>query len=771
MKGRDRMMELSSQDVIYNIDFKDIDLREDKLDLPEYKWEVYENIRTALEIEDEGYNVYLIDDFSKVKLKNLKEYIEEILKNRDKPKDICYVIKEDPEKPYPLYISNGKGHLFKKTIEEIQNFYFKSIYEFYNSSTNKKKEEIIENIQKKRSELINELMSNAHKQGFDLRSTTRGFTFIPITNGEIMTEKEYDALEPKSKEEILKKVNDLKIKSAEILDSLKNIETVEVEKIKKIMNEFLKEQSNRIKEKYRKEFYEDEEVVKFLDEMCEEIENDACHNYSMIYEDDEDKINEIIMRYDVNILVDNSKYDKPRVIFEEDPNVINLLGNIEYKNQNGTYVTDLSLIKGGSVLKANEGCLIIRANSLLSNPTAYYNLKKTIMSGKLNFNYNRGYAELISLSSLDPEPIKLKQKIIMIGDYETYDILFNYDEDFKKIFKIKAQYNPIVNIDHDTKFSLINNINRLCDGGRLKKLDEEAIKEVAKYLSRKAENRNKFYIDNDEIRRIITICSNKVEREGKEIITKDDIIKIIYKEDLIEKEIREYYEEKKILLSVKGKRIGQINGLSVVSTGYLSFGKPIRITCSCCKGEGEIIDVQKQSDLSGNIHSKAVNILKGYINEILGRYDKLPVNFHLSFEQIYGKIDGDSASVAELISMISALSNMPIKQNIAVTGSINQFGDVQAIGGVNEKIEGFFKVCKVVDSIEGKGALIPYSNKMDLILNDEVENAIKDGKFHIYTMNTVKDAINILMGDYDEVMNNVKKELKKYGKKGKTFSR
>lgn len=765
------MMELSSQDVIYNIDFKDIDLREDKLDLPEYKWEVYENIRTALEIEDEGYNVYLIDDFSKVKLKNLKEYIEEILKNRDKPKDICYVIKEDPEKPYPLYISNGKGHLFKKTIEEIQNFYFKSIYEFYNSSTNKKKEEIIENIQKKRSELINELMSNAHKQGFDLRSTTRGFTFIPITNGEIMTEKEYDALEPKSKEEILKKVNDLKIKSAEILDSLKNIETVEVEKIKKIMNEFLKEQSNRIKEKYRKEFYEDEEVVKFLDEMCEEIENDACHNYSMIYEDDEDKINEIIMRYDVNILVDNSKYDKPRVIFEEDPNVINLLGNIEYKNQNGTYVTDLSLIKGGSVLKANEGCLIIRANSLLSNPTAYYNLKKTIMSGKLNFNYNRGYAELISLSSLDPEPIKLKQKIIMIGDYETYDILFNYDEDFKKIFKIKAQYNPIVNIDHDTKFSLINNINRLCDGGRLKKLDEEAIKEVAKYLSRKAENRNKFYIDNDEIRRIITICSNKVEREGKEIITKDDIIKIIYKEDLIEKEIREYYEEKKILLSVKGKRIGQINGLSVVSTGYLSFGKPIRITCSCCKGEGEIIDVQKQSDLSGNIHSKAVNILKGYINEILGRYDKLPVNFHLSFEQIYGKIDGDSASVAELISMISALSNMPIKQNIAVTGSINQFGDVQAIGGVNEKIEGFFKVCKVVDSIEGKGALIPYSNKIDLILNDEVENAIKYGKFHIYTMNTVKDAINILMGDYDEVMNNVKKELKKYGKKGKTFSR
>lgn len=760
-------MELSSHDIVYNFDFKDIDLREDKFNLPEYKWEVYENIRTALEIEEEGYNVYLIDDFSKVKLKNLKDYIEEILKDRGRPKDICYVIKEDAEKPYPLYISNGKGYLLKTIIEEIQDTYFKTIYEFYNGSTNKEKEEIIEVIQKKRNELITELMDNAHNQGFDLRSTSKGFTFIPVTDGEIMTEKEYDALEPKRKEEILNKVNDLKIKSAEILDSLKNIEVVEVDKIKTIMINFFTEELRSLKERYKDEFSEDIEVINFLNEMCEEIETDICENYSMIYEDDEDKINEIIVRYDINILVDNSKYDSPQVIFEEDPNVINLLGSIEYKNQNGTYVTDLSLIKGGTLLRANEGCLVIRANSLLANPTAYYNLKKTIMSGKLNFNYNRGYAELISLSSLDPEPIKLKQKVIIIGDYETYDILYNYDEDFKKIFRIKAQYNPMVDINDNTKVFLINNINKLCSDKKLKSLDKEAIKEIAKFLSRKAENRNKLYIDSDEINKMLTISSNKVQRDGRDIITRNDIIEVIYKEDLLEKEIREYYGEEKILLDVKEKKVGQINGLSVVSTGYLSFGKPIRITCSCYKGEGEIIDVQKQSDLSGNIHSKAVNILKGYISELLGKYNKLPVNFHLSFEQIYGKIDGDSASVAELVTIISALSNMPINQNIAVTGSINQFGDVQPIGGVNEKIEGFFKVCKVIDRIDNKGVLIPHSNKNDLILNDEVEKAIKDGKFHIYTMKTVKDAVNTLMGNYDEVLDNVKKELKKYGKKEK----
>lgn len=760
------MMELSSHDIIYNFDFKDIDLREDKFNLPEYKWEVYENIKTALEIEEEGYNVYLIDDFSKVKLKNLKDYIEEILKDRGRPKDICYVIKEDAEKPYPLYISNGKGHLFKTIIEELQDTYFKTIYEFYNGSTNKEKEEIIEVIQKKRNELITELMDNAHNQGFDLRSTSKGFTFIPVTDGEIMTEKEYDALEPKRKEEILNKVNDLKMKSAEILDSLKNIEVVEVDKIKKLMSSFFEEELKALKEKCKEEFSEDIEATNFLNEMCEEIESDICENYSMIYEDDEDKINEIIMRYDINILVDNSKYDSPQVIFEEDPNVINLLGSIEYKNQNGTYVTDLSLIKGGTLLKANEGCLVIRANSLLANPTAYYNLKKTIMSGKLNFNYNRGYAELISLSSLDPEPIKLKQKVIIIGDYETYDILYNYDEDFKKIFRIKAQYNPMVDINDNTKISLLNNINKLCSDKKLKPLDKGAVKEIAKFLSRKAENRNKLYIDSDEINKMLTLSSSKVQREGRDVITRNDVIEVIYKEDLLEKEIREYYGEEKILLDVKEKKVGQINGLSVVSTGYLSFGKPIKITCSCYKGEGEIIDVQKQSDLSGNIHSKAVNILKGYISELLGKYNKLPVNFHLSFEQIYGKIDGDSASVAELVTIISALSNTPINQNIAVTGSINQFGDVQPIGGVNEKIEGFFKVCKVIDCIDNKGVLIPHSNRNDLILNNEVEKAIKDGKFHIYTMKTVKDAVNTLMGNYDDVLDNVKKELKKYTKKG-----
>lgn len=758
-------MELSSHDIIYNFEFENSNLRVERFSLPEYVEDVYDRIRTAIDIDEEGYNVYLIDDFSKAKLEDLKEYINEILKTRNKPKDICYVIKEDANIPYALYVANGKGNYLKETITELQEGYYKIIYNFYNGSICKEKEEIVEKIQEKRSDLVTNLMNNAHNCGFEIRSTNKGFTFIPVKDGEIMTEKEYDSLNSEQKEEILKNVSDLKDESTKILEALKDIELKETEKVKGVFSEYLSTETTSLKEKYKADFLDDEEIIQFLDEMCEEIEEDVVDIYSMTYEDDEEKINEIIVRYDINVLVDNSSLPCPQVIYEENPNVINLLGSIDYKNQNGTYVTDMSLIKSGSVLRANEGCLIIRANPLLTNPTAYHNLKKAIISGKVDFNYNKGYTELVSLSTLDPEPIKIKEKIIIIGDYETYDLLYNYDEDFKKIFKIKAQYNPVVSLNETTSAALVNNIMNICKKSNLKPIDKTAIKEVAKFLSRKAENKNKILIDNEEISKILMVSNNSVVRNKRDSITGKDIIEAVYKEDIIEKNIREYYEENKILLDVSNEKIGQVNGLSVIDAGYFSFGKPIRITCSCYKGEGEIIDVQKQSDLSGNIHSKAVNILKGLMSELFGKYSKLPVNFHLSFEQIYGKIEGDSASVAELIAMISSMSNVPIKQNIAVTGSINQFGEVQPIGGVNEKIEGFFKVCRGMDGIENKGVLIPDSNKSDLVLNEQVEEAIRDGKFHIYTMKNIKDAVEVLMGDYTDVNNSIKKELKKYGRK------
>ena len=305
----------------------------------------------------------------------------------------------------------------------------------------------------------------------------------------------------------------------------------------------------------------------------------------------------------------------------------------------------------------------------------------------------------------------------------------------------------------------------------INKVSDDAIKEIIKYLSRVAECRGKICIEDKNIDRLLILANNIVELDGREIISDKDIRDVAYEKSLIEDEILEMYEDSKIILTLSGEKVGAINGLAVLSSGYFTFGKPMRLTCVACKGEGKILDIQKESNMSGSIHEKSINILSGLLSNLIIPYEKLPVDFHLSFEQTYGQIDGDSASVAEILCILSSLSKVGIKQNIAVTGSINQFGEVQAIGGVNEKIEGFYKVCKLLDDTKDKGVLIPITNSEDLVLNKEVEEAIEKGEFHIYTMENLQDAIEVMMLDnktsYKDLFKIIEKEVEKYKGKSK----
>ncbi|KIE47156.1 hypothetical protein U732_1526 [Clostridium argentinense CDC 2741] len=759
---------LTPKEVIYNFELGGISSKKNKSMLPQYS-EAYKKIKTALEIDKEGYNVYLVDDYSMDKVKRIIEYIENVLKDRDKPDDICYVVKNDEKKPIPIFVSNGFGKKFKATLEDIQSSLIEYTFEFYNNSISKEKEKLVDTIQKKRNEIINNLIIISKSSGFEIKSNDGGFTFIPLNDGREMTEEEYEDLDSDKKELMISKVNELKLKAKEILEELKLMEVNELEKIKGIMYDYLNEKLEDKREKYKKIFHRDTEVIEYLEYVCDSIVTYLIDNYSISYDDDEDKINEIIYKYMINVIVDNSEQNSPPVIFEEDPNLNNLLGSIEYENHNGIYVSDVSLIKAGSLIKANGGCLILRVNNLLSNSQAYYYLKKVLLSEKVDLDYNKGYLELLALSGLKPKPINIRQKVILIGDYETYDLLYTHDEDFKKIFKMRTEYNPILDIDKDVKGALIREINNFSSANNIRPLTDEAIKQIAKCLSRKAENKNKIYFESYELNNLILLANNKVKEENRNTIDGKDIIDIAYEEELIEKEILQSYKEGKTLIEVVNSKVGQVNGLSVIDTGYVSFGKPIKITCICYKGEGNIIDAQRDSNLSGKIHNKALSILKGYISTLNGGYTKLPVDLHVSFEQIYGVVNGDSASIAEIICMLSSISKIPIRQNIAVTGSINQFGEVQPIGGVNQKIEGFFKVCKAMDTIENKGVLIPASNKEDLVLCEEVEIAIKEGKFFIYTMKSVEDAVRVLLDkpaiNFDKVTKAINKEIEKYNDK------
>ncbi|ASW44500.1 AAA family ATPase [Clostridium isatidis] len=720
----------------------------------------YKKIARALNIDKEGYNLYLIDTFSKEKINELKKYIEDQYKYLEPPKDICYVIYEDSKKPEVLFVKNGNGKKLIKVVEEIKNHYLEIVEDFYNSSSDNRKEDLIDEIQNKRSDYINELIESARIENFEVKFTNKGFAFIPLVDGKIITEKQYDDLSNTRKEEIVVKANKLKKKAEHILLKLKEIEAISMKKLKELYTDYISNQMEVYKDEALLEFIDDDNAYEFLERLFLVIERKIIDCYNIDVDEDEEELYKIIHKNYIHLLVDNSLVLNPPVIYEEDPSVNNLIGFIEYENNNGIYSTDISLINSGSILRANSGCLIIRMNSLVNNYNAYFQLKKALLTSKVNFDVSKSYVELISINSLKPEPIPIKLKVILIGDQETYDILYNLDEDFRRLFPLRAEFKSIIELNKETQEYIITLANKVVKENSLNILSKEALSEVIKYLARRANNRRKINIEEREIEKLILLANDRAKNRKAAMIERKDIIETVYERELIEEEYDKLFKENKILISVKEEKVGVINALAVIDTGYYSFGKPMRITCVAQSGNGRIIDIQKENKLSGKIHEKSVSILKGLLNNLISPYEELPVDFYLSFEQTYGLIDGDSASIAEVICILSALSKRPIKQNIAVTGSVNQLGEVQPIGGVNEKIEGFFRMCKYIDTVQDKGVLIPDLNKDDLILDPEIENAVEKGEFHIYVMNTLEDAIETLILNDGETLEEFYKKIK-----------
>lgn len=762
--------ELTPSEIVFKLDVKDTDVDKSTKGIKEFN-DAYKKVERAINIDKEGYNLYLIDTFSKDKLKELTAFIEKKYKDLEAPRDICYVTLEDVNKPEAIFVANGKGKKLKETVDDIKNCYLEAVDDFYGDSSNDEKDYLVEDIQNKRNSYISELTKMAKEEGFEVKATSKGFAFIPLSGDEAMTEKEYDDLEDENKNVIVAKAGTLKKKAESILDELKDIEVKSIKKLKKIYSKFLATQMEDEKDNALLEFITDDDSYEYLERLFTCIEEDLINCYTMSIEDDESEIYDILNKYDVRVIVDNTNNSAPPVIFEEDPNLNNLIGLIEYENHNGMYTTNISLINAGSILKANEGCLILRLSSLAVNNLSYYYLKKILLSNMVSFDTNKSYLEFININGLKPQPIPVKFKVIIIGDYETYDILYNSDEDFKKLFPLRAEFSSIVKVNNDSVIELKNIIENKIRKNELFNLNNEAMSEMLKYLCRKSSSRNRILAEEDSIDKLLVLANNLAKEKKRLVITEEDILDVAYEEELIENEMMSMYEENKILIDINGRKIGAINALAVLDSGYCTFGKPMRITCVACKGSGRIVDIQKESNLSGKIHEKSISILRGLLTNLLNPYENIPVDFHLSFEQTYGMVEGDSASVAEIICVLSALSKKGVNQSIAVTGSINQFGDIQPIGGVNEKIEGFFKVCNMLDTVEGKGVLIPEGNKDEIILKSEVEKAIEEGKFHIYTMNNLNDAIEVLLLDkednIDNFYENLQIELEKYKGKSK----
>ncbi|AOR22960.1 AAA family ATPase [Clostridium taeniosporum] len=759
--------ELTPSEVIFKCSFKELSDKERLAELPEVTSRL-KDIKRALKIKKNGYNLYYIDSFAMDKLSSLMDYVSEIYQEEGAPKDICYVTTDDLLNPKVLFLPSGKGTLLKERIDDIKNQYFDCVIEFYNGSSNEEKEELIEQTKEKRNKYISDLMKRAKENNFDVKATNGGFVFIPLkSEGNEMTEDEYDELENDEQGVINEQVSELKKEAQLVLNKLTALEIKSINDLRVMYGEYLKKEMKEAKEDLLFEFVTDKLACMHLSQMFDWIEDQLVECYTVSLEEDQSYIDEIFIKFQINVLVDNKDVPHPRVIFEENPTINNLIGNIEYKNSNGGYLPDIGLIHPGSLLRANEGCLILNLNSLLAGGYSYYYLKKVLMFGKVDYSYTKNYLEVLSLEGLKPESIPVNVKVILIGDYEAFSILYEKDEEFKRIFPLKVEMESELKCNDASRSLIANYIKNKAKNEGLLDLEQGAIEEIFKYLSRIIGNRNKISIDNYYIDKILYLANDKANNDGRFSIIRDDIISSYHCDDKdINEQMLESYKNNKILLSINGEKVGSTNGLAVIGTSLFSLGRPMRITCLAFQGTGKIIDVHKESKLSGNIHEKSIGILTGLINNLLSPYESLPVDFQLSFEQTYSLVEGDSASVAEIICILSALSKKPIKQNIAVTGSINQFGEVQPIGMVNEKIEGFYTVCSAMDTVSGKGVLIPNMNKDELILDKDVEESISKGDFHIYTMSTIEDAIEILILNDGETIKGffkiIEEEIAKY---------
>jgi lon-related putative ATP-dependent protease len=727
-----------------------------------------EAIRVGVDINSIGYNIFVTGLAGTGRFTTIKCVLEEIDVKGKFPNDLCYVNNfKNPDMPHMLSLPAGQGNAFKKEMETLIETLKKKIpLIFENETYLNKKKEVVEKFRSKQAEMFKEFEKRVNKEGFALVQIQMGPYsrpgILPVVEGNPVNIEQLETMveEDKFSKEELEKIKE---KQTGLINELENIfkETRKSEKEVKegltaldseVISPAVRDMISDVKEKF-----DDEKVHRYLDEVQEDI----LANLNRFREKEEPAAPPIpglvfpqpiesFTEYQVNVFVDNSETKTIPIIVETTPNYRNLFGTIErVVERSGIWKTDFSHIKAGSFLRANGGYLILNALDTLVEPGVWPALKRTLKNQVMEVQtYDPLY--LFATSALKPEPIECNVKVIMIGDTYIYQLLYNLDDDFKKIFKIKADFDSTMNKDDKKVQQYASFIRKICDEEKLKPFDKTGIAAVVEYGVRMAGRQKKlstrFYLIADLLRE----ASYWAVKDGSEVVSEKHVDKAIekkiYRVNMMEEKIQEMIDDGTLLIDSDGMVVGQVNGLSVYSLGDHSFGRPSRITAKTSMGKGGIINIEREVEMSGPIHNKGVYILAGYLRDRYAQDKPITMSASICFEQSYSGVEGDSASSTELYALLSSLSDLPLRQDIAVTGSVNQKGEIQPIGGVNEKIEGFFEVCKAKGLTGKQGVMIPHLNIGDLMLRKDVIAAVKEGKFRIYPVKTINQGIEILTG-------------------------
>jgi len=716
-------------------------------------------LRFGLDIEQLGFNIYVAGYPGTGRTTAVKDFLEEIAKKKQVPSDWCYVNNfKNSYEPKAIRLPSGKVKDFQTDVSNLIVEAQRALPKAFESEEYATKQEsIIKAIGEERDGLFSQLSKRAQEEGFALQTGPTGLLVIPVVKGKPLNEREFNALSPRTRDEILKRREKLDADLSSAIRQFRALEGKAKDEIENLNREVALYAIGHLfadlKEKY-KEFHE---VTTYLDDM----QNDILENLIQFLKPEASKAPPVpfpvpwmkelpFKKYEVNVIVDNSDLKGAPVTVELNPTYQNIFGRIEKEAQFGVLTTDFTMIRPGSLHKANGGYLVLPTEELLQNMFSWDGLKRALKNKEVVVEEAGERLGFITTKGLRPEPIPLSVKVVLIGNPLLYQMLYSMDKDFKELFKVKADFDTSMNRTEKNMQKYAAFVCTFCGKENLKHLDASAVAKIIEYASRLAEDQEKLSTKFGDIADIVQEANFYALQENSEYVSADHVKKAIeekiYRSNLIQKKIQEMMERNILLIDTDGEAVGQVNGLSVMSLGDFSFGAPSRVTASIGLGREGIIDIQREAKLAGPIHTKGVLILSGYMAEKYAQDKPLSLSARLVFEQSYGMVEGDSASSTELYCMLSALSGVPIKQSIAVTGSVNQKGEVQAIGGVNEKIEGFFEVCKAKGFTGEQGVLIPESNVQNLMLKEEVVETVQEGKFHIYPVKTIDQGIEILTG-------------------------
>jgi lon-related putative ATP-dependent protease len=726
-------------------------------------------VKLGLDIESIGYNIFVTGFVGTGRLTTIKHLLEKLEKREKRPDDKCYVNNfKNPDMPKIMSLPAGQGKVFKKDMENLILALKRNIPAVFESENyQERRKELVKESEDGQKAILQEFEDQVKEEGFALVQIQMG-PFVkpdvqPLVDGKPTSlsklekqvksgkfpEAQFKTLEAKYSA-LGKLMDDVFKAGKEIVRELeKALEALDKEIILPLIRDAVKE----IKAKY-----ENEKIQEYLQEVEESLINDLDRFRRKKEEQPAlpipglplGKREDEFLEYQVNVLVDNSETQTAPIIIETTPSYKNLFGIIERSSDRlGTWKTDFTKIKAGSLLQANGGYLVLNALDVLLEPGVWQALKRTLRHGVIEIQTLDPFY-FLGTSALKPEPVESDVKVVMIGDNFLYYLLFYRDEDFKKIFKIKADFDSVMPKEERNIHEYACFIKKICDEDKLLPFDKTAVAAVVEFGVRTAGKQKKlstrFTIIADLARESSYWAENAKSKQVKREHVEKAIDEWIERLSLPEDKLQEMIEEGTIMIDSEGKVVGQINGLSVYGLGEYSFGKPTRITARTSMGRGGVINIEREADLSGPTHNKGVLILSGYLRGKYAQDKPLTMSASLCFEQSYSGVEGDSASSTEVYAILSSLSGLPLRQDIAVTGSINQKGEIQPIGGVNEKIEGFYEVCKAKGLTKTQGVIIPHQNVDDLMLKTEIVEAVKEGKFRIYSVQTIDQGIELLTG-------------------------